>query len=73
MKTAGNLVAVVVELAASVQFGQCDFRGASLGFVLVVPLDCRGNAATVVDYGDRVVGVDRDLDLRGVAGQGFVD
>ena len=55
------------------KFGQGDFRCAALGLVLVVPLDGRGNAAAVVHDGNRVVRVDGDLNLRGVACKSFVD
>ena len=73
VQAAGDLVAVVVELAAGMKFGQGDFRCAALGLVLVVPLDGRGNAAAVVHDGNRVVRVDGDLNLRGVACKSFVD
>ena len=73
VQAAGDLVAVVVELAARMQFRQGDFRGASLGIVLVVPFDGGGNAAPVVHDGDGVVGVDRHLNARGEARESFVD
>ncbi len=73
MQTAGDLVAVLVELAARVQFGQRDFGGRALGFVLVVHLHTGRNAAAVVDHTDGVVGVDGDQNVVAVAGQGFVD
>ena len=68
VQTAGDLVAVVVELAAGVQHGQHDFRGRPAALVLI-----DGNAAAVVDDGHRVVDVDRDVDLIAVAGQRLVD
>ena len=68
VQAAGHLVAVVVELAAGVQHGQHDFGGR---LAAGVPID--GNAAAVVDDGDRVVDVDRDVDLVAVAGQRLVD
>ena len=73
MQAAGDLVAVLVELAAGVQLGQRDLGGRAPGLVLVVELDAGGNAATVVDHGDRVVGVNRDDDVVAVAGQRLVD
>ena len=49
VQAAGNLVAVLVELAAGVQIGEGDFGGRALGFVLVVELDAGGDAAAVVE------------------------
>ena len=68
MQTAGNLVAVGIELAAGVQLRQHDLRGRD---AFLVHVD--GNAAAVVDNRDRVVDVDRDVDLGRVPGQRFVD
>ena len=73
VQTARDLVAVLVELAAGVQFGQGDFRRTALGLVLVVHLQARGNAAPVVGDRHRVVGVDGDDDVVAVPGQGLVD
>ncbi len=73
VQAARDLVAVLVELAAGVQLGHRDFRGAAPGLVLVVELDAVRNATAVVDDRDRVVGMDRDLDFRAVAGQRLVD
>ena len=50
MQAAGDLVGVLVELAAGVQFGEGDFGGRALGqFVLVVHLDPGRDAAAVID------------------------
>src|SRR5690606_35749925 len=73
VQTARDLVRVLVELAACVQFGHDDFGGAALGFVLVVPLDVGGNAAAVVGDRDRVVGMDGDVDFGAVTCQRFVN
>ncbi|MNP93800.1 hypothetical protein D3C85_63270 [compost metagenome] len=73
VQAARDLVAVLVELAAGVQFGERDFSGRALGLVLVVHLHARGNAAAVVGDGDRVVGVDRDDDVVAMARERFVD
>jgi hypothetical protein len=56
-----------------VQFGHDDFGGATLGFVLVVPLDACRDAATVIGYRDRIIGVDGDDDLVAMTGQRLVD
>ena len=68
VQTTGDLVAVVVELAASVEDGERDL---GRGFPTAVKID--RNAAAVVDDGDRVVDVDRNVDLIAEAGQRFVD
>ena len=68
VQTAGDLVAVVVELAAGVKDGERDF---GRGLPAAVEIDW--NAAAVVDHGDRVVDVNRDVDLIAEAGQRFVD
>ena len=68
VEAAGHLVAVVVELAAGVQHGQHDF-----GRGLAARVAIHGNAAAVVDHGDRAVDVNRDVDLVAEAGQRLVD
>ena len=69
VQAAGDLVAVVVELAAGVQFGHDHLhRGhAFLG------MDVHGDAAAVVAHGDAVVGVQDDGDAGAEAGHGLVD
>ena len=71
VQPAGDLVAVVVELAAGVQLGHHDLGRRALE--LVVVLDVGRNAAAVVDDGDRIVGVDHHLDVVAPAGQRLVD
>ena len=70
MQAAGHLVAAAVaELAARVQDGEHDLDGR-----LALLLHHRDrDAAAVVDDGDRVVGVDRDVDRVAVARQRLVD
>ena len=70
VQAAGDLVAAAVaELAAGVQHGQHDLdrRPALLLH------DRDRDAAAVVGDGDRVVGVDRDVDRRREAGERLVD
>src|SRR5215218_1477045 len=70
VQAAGDLVAAAVaELAAGVQDGQhhLDRRPALLLH------DGDGDAAAVVDHGDRVVGVNRDVHARRVARERLVD
>ncbi len=73
MQATRDLIAVLVELAASVQFCQGDFSRRALGLVLVVHLHAGGDAAAVVHHADGVVGVDGDQNVVAVARQGFVD
>ena len=69
VEAAGDLVGVLVELAARVEDGHHDLDGRlALGRV---HLD--RDAAAVVDDGDRVVLVDRDLDVVAVARERLVD
>ena len=69
VQPAGNPVGAVVELSAGVQLGQHDLgRGHAFGRMLF-----GRDAAAVIDDGDAAVGVDRDDDLRAVAGQGLID
>ena len=73
MQTAGDLVAVVVELAASMKFRQCNFGCRTLRFVFVVELDGCRNATAVIDNAYGVVHVDCDVNLGGVARHGLVN
>jgi len=68
-----NLVAVLVELAARVELGHHNFGRTPLGVVLVIPLDTGRNTATVINHGDRVVGVDGDNDFITVASECLID
>ena len=69
MQTTGDLVAASAELAAGVQRGQDERdRRHLLGRVLV-----DRDAAAVVDDPDAAVGLQRHLDVGGVAGQRLVD
>ena len=73
MQATGDLVAVVVELTAGMQFRERDFRSATLRFMLVVPFDGRRNATSVVNDRNGVVGMNRDFDMLGKACERFVD
>ena len=70
MQTAGNLVGVVVELAAGVQLGHHDFRRRAL--LLVVGLDFSRYAAPVILHADRIVGVYGYRDVVAVSRQRLV-
>ena len=70
VQAARDLVAAAVaELAAGVQDGEHDLDGRQL----LLLHDPDGDAAPVVDDRDGVVGVDRDVDARAVAGERLVD
>ena len=69
MEAAGDFVRAFVEFAAGVEDGEHDLEGALMLFLVHVD----GDAAAVVGDGYRVVFVDCHLDVRGVAGEGFVD
>ena len=69
MDSTGNLVAVLVELAAGVEGGEHDLRRRSV--LRGVGVD--GDAAAIVGHGDAVVVVDDDGDLPAEARQGLVD
>ena len=71
MKTSRDLVRVLIELATRVQLGHDDFRGGTLE--LVVFLHVNGNAAAVVDNGDRIVGVDHDFNVVAVTRKRLID
>ena len=72
VQAAGDFVGGGIELAAGMELGEHHLHG---GHLLAVGQrhHVDGNAAAVVDDGDRVVDVDDDIDFLGVAGEGFVD
>lgn len=69
VQTARDLVTALVELAARVQYGEHHFERRLALFLVEVGRD----AAAVVAHGDRVVLVDRYVDMRAVACERFVD
>ena len=73
VQAAGDFVAVLVEFAARVQFGESDLRGAAARLVLVVHLHTGGNAPAVVCHAHGVVAVDGDEDVVAKTGQRLVD
>ena len=69
MQSTRHLIGALIELAARVKHGHGDFEaGFFLGFVHV-----HRNAPSVVHYGYRIVGIDRQLDRRTVPRQRLVD
>ena len=69
VQAAGHLVGVLVEFSAGVELGHDDL-GRRDAFALV---DAGRDAAAVVAHGARAVGIERDQDVGGVAGQRLVD
>ena len=69
MQTAGDLVSAAAELAAGVQHGENDLKGALAGLLLNIDRD----AAAVIAHADNVAGLDDDLYPVAVAGQSLVD
>src|SRR5258708_18906738 len=68
VETAGNFVGVAVEFSACVENGKHNFGGGALFRGMHV----NGNAAAVVEHGDGIVGVNRDVDFFGVTGHRFI-
>src|SRR6266511_3130032 len=68
VQPAGDLVGVAIEFGARVQVGHDEFGGGT--FFGRMHID--GNSTPVVFNGDRIVQVDRDVDLVAEAGQGFI-
>ncbi len=69
MQTAGNLVAVVIKLAAGMQYGHDHFGGGDPFFWV----DIDWNAAPIILNGNRLVRVNGNGDFVTVPGQGFVN
>ena len=69
MQTPGNLVGVLVKLAAGMQHGHDHLNGRAPFFRDEVG----GNAATIIRNGDRSVSVDGYADAVAVTGEGLVD
>jgi hypothetical protein len=69
VQTTRDLVGLLFELAAGVQFGEHHLGGVAQAR----GMGPGGNAAAVVDDGDRVVDVDEDFDGVAVPGEGLVD
>ena len=68
VQTAGNLVCVMVELAARMQNGHDDFDG---GLALFVHIN--RDASSVIGNADAVIGADGDFNMSCVSGESFVD
>ena len=69
MQTARHFVRTLIELAAGVQHRHGDFET----WFLLCLVEVHGNASPVVHYSNRVIRVDRQVDLAAVAGQRFVN
>ena len=73
VQTTGNLVGVLVELTAGMQFRQRDFGRRTLGFVFVVHFDADRDTPAVVGHTDRIIRVNGDYDVITMSGQCFVN
>ena len=69
VQAAGNLIGVLVELAARVQLGHDDFGGGDAFFLVNIDR----HAAAVVAYGNGTIGVQRDVNAIAVTGERLVD
>ena len=69
VETTGDLVGVLVELAACVEDRHDDFESGAVLFLVHVDRD----ATTIVLNGDGAVFVDSDLDMGAVSGHGLID
>ena len=69
VQTAGNLIAVFVELTAGVQHGEHHFQGAPVLFLMHA---CR-DTTPIVLYADGIVFQNLDIYAIAVAGHGFID
>jgi hypothetical protein len=69
VQSARHLVAVLVELSAGVEHGHRQLDSGNL----FSGMDVDRNAATIIRDSDRIVGVNHQADLAGVAGERFVD
>ncbi len=73
VQTTRNLVRVLVEFAAGMQFREHDLRRRTLRIHVVVVLDARWNPAPVVANRARAIGIERHLTRVRVSGQNLVD
>ena len=73
MQAAGDLVAVLIEFAAGMQFSQRDFGRAALRLMFVVELDLVRNAAPVIQHRDGFIVVDGDHDVLRETGEDFIN
>ena len=69
VQTAGNLIGIVIELAAGVKFGHDDLGGGNALFLV----HADRNAAAVVANGGRTVGIEDNLGFVAITGQSFVN
>ena len=73
MQAAGDLVGVLVKLAAGVQLGHDDFRSRALGVIVVVIFDAGRDAAAIVGDSDGAFGIEGDGDQCGMSCERFVN
>jgi len=69
MKTAGDLIGILVKFPASMELGHDDFGGGDTFF----GMDGDGDAAAIITDGARAVGVQNHLNAVGMSSEAFVD
>ncbi len=69
VQTAGNFIAIFVELTAGVQHGEHHFQGAAMFFLMHA---CR-NTTAIILHADGIVFQNLDIYAIAVAGHGFID
>ena len=69
MQTAGDFVRVIVKFTAGMKYGHDDLSSRNALFFV----NAGRNTTTIILYGNRVIRMDRDLNLFTVAREGFVD
>ncbi len=69
MQTARELIIFVGKFASRVQRGKNHFHPRQALFRMHI----HGHAAAIVSHRERAIAVERDVDLAGVTGKGFVD
>src|SRR6266404_6891225 len=69
VQSARNFIRFAVKFYTGVQNSEHNFRG----WALFGSVHVDGNAAAIVDHGDRIVGVHGHVDFVGVTGHGFVN
>ena len=68
MKSAGYLVSATAEFSAGMKYRKYNFNSGNTGFMV----DTYGDSASVIDYGDRVIGVYRNFDLGTESGKRLI-
>ena len=73
MQTAGNLVAVLIKLAAGMKLGHHNFSSTPLWLVLIVILNTGWYATAIINNRNRVIRVNNYRNFRAITRQGLVN